>query len=188
MRYQLESCAMPGCKTSTERGKRLCKKHASTGKDMRIPKFVLSVGLSKIYSIMQLNKTSFSVEDIMLAIDPYYAEHPDAVNNTNAMAKLFRTLRTNHYIVKKGYRDGFVVYDLGQGWDKSNVTIEDENSKPEKNIKIENGRINISDREGRLGRQEKRNTEEKLQNTAKIEKNTKKHQLRFSREENRMSF
>jgi len=145
MRYQLNSCAMPGCKVPTERGKRLCDKHAATGKDMRIPKFVLATGLSKIYSTMQLQKMSFSVEDIMLALDPYYTENPDVLNNLNAMAKLFRTLRANNYIVKNGHRDGFVVYSLGQGWDKSNVTIEEE-FKPQKNIKVEDGRIKISDK------------------------------------------
>ena len=135
MRLQLDTCAMPSCKAYTERGKRLCEKHAAAGKDLRIPKFVLETGLTKIYNAIQQQKHGFSVESTMRILDQDYAEHSNVINNINAMAKLFRALRANGYIVKKGHRDGFVIYHMGTGWDRSNVTIEDDDEPKQESQK-----------------------------------------------------
>lgn len=122
---RLDICAMPGCKAYTENGKRLCKKHGAAGTDLRVPKYVLDVGLEKFYAAIQDQKSGFHVESIMRQVDPLCTVG-DIVNNKGSVAKLFRTLRANGYIVKKGHEDGFVVYRLGEGWDRSHVSIDEE--------------------------------------------------------------
>ena len=126
MSRKIDTCAMPDCHEPTENGKRICARHAISGKDLRIPIYVINLGLDKIYETLRKQKQGFSVETILDILDPGYADRIDGANCKNALAKLFRSLRANKFLTKKGHVNGFVVYELGEGWKQNYVFIEDE--------------------------------------------------------------
>lgn len=136
MSLKIDKCSMPSCQELTENGKRLCARHAASGKDLRIPAYVINLGLEKIYDTIRRQKQGFSVETILDILDPGYADRIDGVNCKNALAKLFRSLRANKFLLKKGHVNGFVVYELGEGWKQNYVFIDDEPPAAQENTTL----------------------------------------------------
>lgn len=123
-----QTCLMPGCEEVVDEGRRLCLTHAAAGNDLRVPKYAIDLGLKKIYRAIELWSGLFSVEDIVSQVDDLYltSDEQYKTNCTNSMAKLFRTLRANNYITKRGHFNGFVCYSKNV-WNASvEVSIDEE--------------------------------------------------------------
>lgn len=132
----IQKCLMPGCEEKVDDGRRLCIKHAATGNDLRVPKYVIDMGLEKVYHAIESWNGLFSVEDIVSQVDDLYLTSDERykTNCTNAMAKLFRTLRANGYITKRGHYNGFVCYSKNVWKTAVEVSIAEESvaNKPAK--------------------------------------------------------
>ena len=128
----ISHCTMPMCHDLVVKGGRLCQKHAGAGNDLRVPQYVLDIGLDNVYNAMVKRNDLFSVEDIIRDVDSGFdtCSDDDKINRTNAMAKLFRTLRANNYITKRGHYNGFVCYSKNAWEIGVSVSVDEEIATP----------------------------------------------------------
>lgn len=105
-------CVMPGCNQPVERSF-LCRQHRKN--DLRVPEYVVKIGVERIYEFIYKKNTDITSLDIIKQFDPDVIVSMDILDRDkkiDAIGKFFRTLRENGYLVKTGRKQNSVVYDI----------------------------------------------------------------------------